>query len=195
MAKNKTQNGLITINGELTIYAVAKLKLLAKLLTNDKSALDLSAVEEFDGAGLQLLVVMKRGAVSYLFRIIKHSLAIFNFLELANLTNLLGDSRLVMSEIVGETEYQNLIQKLPERKTRSGEIFVNCGTLIPEEFENIFNFQSQCDIDVQQSIGGFTILGSDEVALIVDIPSLMNQIEHEKTVEKMTTLKVSRRCS
>jgi hypothetical protein len=32
----------------------------------------------------------------------------------------------------------------------------------------------------EKSIGGFTILGSGEVALIVDVPGLMHQIEHEK---------------
>ncbi len=32
----------------------------------------------------------------------------------------------------------------------------------------------------EKSIGGFTILGSGEVAMIVDVPGLMNQIEHEK---------------
>ena len=32
----------------------------------------------------------------------------------------------------------------------------------------------------EKSIGGFTILGSGEVAMIVDVPGLMNQIEHER---------------
>ncbi|MGZ5071482.1 MAG: chemotaxis protein CheW, partial [Methylobacter sp.] len=32
----------------------------------------------------------------------------------------------------------------------------------------------------EKSIGGFTILGNGEVALIVDVPGLMAQIEHEK---------------
>ncbi|MDP1774977.1 MAG: hypothetical protein Q8L15_22135, partial [Methylobacter sp.] len=32
----------------------------------------------------------------------------------------------------------------------------------------------------EKSIGGFTILGSGEVALIVDVPGLMGQIEHER---------------
>jgi two-component system chemotaxis sensor kinase CheA len=37
----------------------------------------------------------------------------------------------------------------------------------------------------EKSIGGFTILGSGEVALIVDVPGLMGQIEHEKEVSQM----------
>ncbi|MDD5216036.1 MAG: chemotaxis protein CheW, partial [Methylococcales bacterium] len=32
----------------------------------------------------------------------------------------------------------------------------------------------------EKGIGGFTILGTGEVALIVDVPGLMTQIEHEK---------------
>jgi two-component system chemotaxis sensor kinase CheA len=34
----------------------------------------------------------------------------------------------------------------------------------------------------EKSIGGFTILGTGEVALIVDVPGLMRQIEHEREV-------------
>jgi len=37
----------------------------------------------------------------------------------------------------------------------------------------------------EKSIGGFTILGSGEVALIVDVPGLMGQIEHEREVGEM----------
>ncbi|MDP2099805.1 MAG: chemotaxis protein CheA [Methylobacter sp.] len=41
----------------------------------------------------------------------------------------------------------------------------------------------------EKSIGGFTILGSGEVALIVDVPGLMGQIEVEKgTVERAGTV-------
>ncbi|WP_262964627.1 chemotaxis protein CheA [Methylobacter psychrophilus] len=38
----------------------------------------------------------------------------------------------------------------------------------------------------EKSIGGFTILGSGEVALIVDVPGLMGQIEHENEVNEIT---------
>lgn len=40
----------------------------------------------------------------------------------------------------------------------------------------------------EKSIGGFTILGSGEVALIVDVPGLMAQIEHEREVREMTVV-------
>jgi two-component system chemotaxis sensor kinase CheA len=40
----------------------------------------------------------------------------------------------------------------------------------------------------EKSIGGFTILGSGEVALIVDVPGLMGQIEHEKEAGEVVPL-------
>lgn len=36
----------------------------------------------------------------------------------------------------------------------------------------------------EKSLGGFTILGTGEVALIVDVPGLMAQVEHEKLIEQ-----------
>ena len=40
----------------------------------------------------------------------------------------------------------------------------------------------------EKSIGGFTILGSGEVALIVDVPGLMSQVEQEREVGKMRSI-------
>lgn len=106
MAKSKAQNGRVTIKGEFTIYTVMELKelLLAKLLTSNELELDLSAVDEFDAAGLQLLIVAKRGAMALgrIFKITQHSPAVLNLLDLAGLTSLLGDSLLITSEIVLE---------------------------------------------------------------------------------------------
>ncbi len=42
----------------------------------------------------------------------------------------------------------------------------------------------------EKSIGGFTILGSGEVALIVDVPGLMGQVEHKKEVNDMAVAMV-----
>jgi len=44
----------------------------------------------------------------------------------------------------------------------------------------------------EKSIGGFTILGSGEVALIVDVPGLMGQIEHEREVAETTIVTASK---
>ena len=54
----------IVIEGELTIYRAAELKsvLLEAVRAHDTPALDLSAVTEFDSAGLQLLLMARQEA-------------------------------------------------------------------------------------------------------------------------------------
>ena len=54
----------LAVEGELTIYRAAELKpaLLEAVHTHAVPALDLSAVTEFDSAGLQLLLVAHREA-------------------------------------------------------------------------------------------------------------------------------------
>jgi two-component system chemotaxis sensor kinase CheA len=41
----------------------------------------------------------------------------------------------------------------------------------------------------EKSLGGFTILGSGEVALIVDVPGLMTQIEHEQEASQVSLVR------
>lgn len=54
----------LAVEGELTIYRAAELQplLLEAVRTHAAPALDLSAVTEFDSAGLQLLLVARREA-------------------------------------------------------------------------------------------------------------------------------------
>jgi anti-anti-sigma factor len=54
----------LAIEGELTIYRAAELKplLLDAVREHDAPALDLSAVTEFDSAGLQLLLMARQEA-------------------------------------------------------------------------------------------------------------------------------------
>ena len=54
----------LAVEGELTIYRAAELQpvLLETVRTQAAPALDLSAVTEFDSAGLQLLLVARREA-------------------------------------------------------------------------------------------------------------------------------------
>lgn len=54
----------LAVEGEMTIYRAAELKpaLLEAVRTHDAPTLDLSAVTEFDSAGLQLLMVARREA-------------------------------------------------------------------------------------------------------------------------------------
>jgi len=54
----------LAVEGEMTIYRAAELQpaLLDLVRTHDAPALDLSAVTEFDSAGLQLLLVARSEA-------------------------------------------------------------------------------------------------------------------------------------
>ncbi|MGZ5053666.1 MAG: Hpt domain-containing protein, partial [Methylobacter sp.] len=52
------------------------------------------------------------------------------------------------------SEYQRLIQELPEQEMLLGEILVKCGTLTPEELDNILRIQSEHgDDEPQRPIG------------------------------------------
>ncbi|WP_075795837.1 STAS domain-containing protein [Massilia putida] len=67
MSIGETSQGAATclaVEGEMTIYRAAELHpaLLDAVRTHDTPALDLSAVTEFDSAGVQLLLVARREA-------------------------------------------------------------------------------------------------------------------------------------
>lgn len=77
MARTKKTNSpsensasTLVLEGELTIYQVAQIKpLLHEALSSSKAALaplrlDLAAVTECDGAGLQLLLALARAAIA-----------------------------------------------------------------------------------------------------------------------------------
>jgi two-component system chemotaxis sensor kinase CheA len=51
------------------------------------------------------------------------------------------------------SEYQRLIRELPEEEMRLGEILVKCGTLTPEELDNILRIQSAHGDEPQRPIG------------------------------------------
>lgn len=97
MPRKKAQsNHCLVIEGELTIYTVSELKerILGALLANDELEIDLSGVEEFDAAGLQLLIVAKKGAkaLNREFRLSGPSPAVLNLLGLSGLTQFFSDA-------------------------------------------------------------------------------------------------------
>ncbi|MDP3877873.1 MAG: chemotaxis protein CheA [Methylobacter sp.] len=51
------------------------------------------------------------------------------------------------------SEYQRLIQDLPEEEMRLGEILVKCGTLTPKELDNVLRFQAEQSDSPQRPIG------------------------------------------
>jgi anti-sigma B factor antagonist len=91
----------LRIEGELTIYRAAELKqtLLAAVAANEAVEVDLSQVSEFDSAGLQLLLLAKReaGATGRSLRLVDHSPAVVEVLELFDLAAHFGDPLVVAS--------------------------------------------------------------------------------------------------
>lgn len=65
-ATNVGDSAALAVEGEMTIYRAAELQplLLDAVRTQAAPALDLSAVTDFDSAGLQLLLVARRLAAS-----------------------------------------------------------------------------------------------------------------------------------
>jgi anti-anti-sigma factor len=94
------QNNRIAIEGELTIYTVLELKdkLLAGLSDNSELELDLSEVDEFDGAGLQLLVMVKQQATALgkALRFTSHSPVVLDLIDLSGLAGFFGDPLLIV---------------------------------------------------------------------------------------------------
>ncbi len=99
--KNKhQQGGRIVIAGELTIYTVMELKdeLLTGLSATEELELDLAEVGEIDGAGLQLLVMIKQRA-AVLGKVLKftgHSPVVVELLDLSGLAGFFGDPLLIV---------------------------------------------------------------------------------------------------
>jgi len=85
----------LRIEGEMTIYRAAELKgtLLAAVAEHDTLDIDLSAVTEFDTAGVQLLLLAKRAAMArqHTLRLVGHSTPVIDVFELLDLSNHFGD--------------------------------------------------------------------------------------------------------
>ncbi len=99
---NPKPSNSMAIEGELTIYTVSELKekLLASLLSHDELELDLSKVDEIDGAGLQLLVMVKKEAaiLDKALRFIGHSPVVLELFDLSGLVGFFGDPLLIVSK-------------------------------------------------------------------------------------------------
>jgi anti-anti-sigma factor len=85
----ESQSGTISVAGDMTVYCAADLKtaLLAEVAAGN-SSLNLSQVQEFDTAGLQLIVLLNRELLGGL-RIVACSPGVRATLELAHLNKLL----------------------------------------------------------------------------------------------------------
>jgi anti-anti-sigma factor len=91
----------VCIEGELTIYRAAELKpvLLDAVARESVVEVDLSEVSEFDTAGLQILMLAKRTAVAAQreLRLVRHSPAVVDVLQLLDLAAYFGDPLVVPS--------------------------------------------------------------------------------------------------
>lgn len=91
----------VRIKGELSIFTAATLRqqLLDALDTQPEVEVDLSEVSEMDSAGMQLMVAAKREAATRNkpLRFTGHSAAVFDVLELCDLSGHLGDPLLIHS--------------------------------------------------------------------------------------------------
>ncbi|MGE8065868.1 STAS domain-containing protein [Pseudomonas sp. NPDC089569] len=86
----------LSLVGELNIYSAAKLRqeLLQALDPHQQLLIDLAGVEDFDSAGVQLLLVLEREAVrqNKVVNFVRHSAVVWEVLELLNLVGELGDT-------------------------------------------------------------------------------------------------------
>ncbi|TWI54850.1 anti-anti-sigma factor [Pseudomonas duriflava] len=89
----------VALDGPLTIYTAAdsKPKLLEPLQAGQEVEFDLAGVDEFDSAGLQLLILAKREAARLDCRLslCNHSPAVVELLELSGLASFFGDPLLI----------------------------------------------------------------------------------------------------
>lgn len=91
----------IAIDGELTIYRAADLKVtvLEALRKSRVLEVDLSGVTELDTAGLQVLMLAKNTAAADKreLRLLNHSPAVVEIVEMLNLGAFFGDALLIHS--------------------------------------------------------------------------------------------------
>lgn len=92
----------LVLEGVVSIYVVGELKekLLAGVRDNPELQLDLSQVTELDSAGLQLLYLAKREAIrqGHALRIVAHSDAVREVIDLCNLNAWFGDPTLIPAQ-------------------------------------------------------------------------------------------------
>lgn len=91
----------LCIENDMTIYTAAEQRqiLVAFLECGADLEINLAQVNEIDTAGLQLLILSKHEAAQAqkTLRFVMHSAAVTDILELTNLTGVLGDPLLLVS--------------------------------------------------------------------------------------------------
>jgi anti-anti-sigma factor len=97
-----TDAGRLQLHCDLTIFQAGQLwpALSDALQQAPVQELDLNQVGEFDSAGVQLLLMLKRQAADQgrPLRLVKHSAAVTEVLNLINIAGLLGDPVVLPSQ-------------------------------------------------------------------------------------------------
>lgn len=93
------KQGTLAIEGEMTIYTAEELKqrMMGMLAECSELELDLSGVTEIDSAGQQLLVLTKLESMidQKILRIVHHSPAVVEVIDLCGLAGFFGDPILI----------------------------------------------------------------------------------------------------
>ena len=96
------QVSILSVAGEMTIYTAAehKARLLESLAECEELELNLAQVGEMDSAGLQVLLMLKHEAeaMGRQLRLINHSRAVYEILELLNMQGHFGDPVVIPAE-------------------------------------------------------------------------------------------------
>lgn len=99
---NNTPPCQLRVDGEMTIYTAAdtKARLMPLLAQCPELQIDLSQVSEMDSAGLQLLILAKRECAQRngTLRLVGHSPAVLEVLDLCNMTSFFGDPVVISSQ-------------------------------------------------------------------------------------------------
>lgn len=99
MTKTHQRAHQLAIKDDMTIYsaAVQKVQLLQAFDASEELDLDLSQVGEMDSAGFQLLILIKREALKAgkPLRLVAHSKAVTELLDLYNMASYFGDPMVI----------------------------------------------------------------------------------------------------
>ncbi|MBP9889309.1 MAG: STAS domain-containing protein [Leptospiraceae bacterium] len=107
----------ISLNGKCTIYNVGKLKefLITAIETNENILIDLSLVNDFDTAGLQLFVSAKNmvNSKNKKMKIVNHPVCVLSVFDLYGLISFFGDKITVKPEEKKQFVFNYGIKKRP----------------------------------------------------------------------------------
>lgn len=102
MKKKAHSNQSLSLQGEFTIYTAEqnKVVLLEALTRQDVLQIDLSGITEIDGAGLQLLIAMKKASLKQDrdLSFSGHSSVVLDAIDLCNLSSFFGDPLVITGE-------------------------------------------------------------------------------------------------